>query len=80
MQCKKDYELGQGASMEKTFAAGDVEAYAHCTGDKNPIHLDDVYASKTRFGKRVVHGMYVSAMFSTIFGTVFPGEGTIYVG
>jgi acyl dehydratase len=77
---KREFRVGQTASMEKIFAAEDIEAYANSTGDRNPIHLDSVYAAKTKFGRRVAHGMFVASMFSTIFGTDFPGEGTIYVG
>ena len=73
------FQVGQTASMEKTFTAKDIEAYASSTGDRNPIHLDDAYAAKTRFGRRVAHGMFVASMFSMILGTKFPGEGTIYV-
>jgi acyl dehydratase len=32
------------------------------TGDAHPIHYDDEYVKKTRFGKRVTHGLLVTAM------------------
>ena len=34
-----------------------VTAYAHASGDHNPIHLDEEFASTTRFGRRIAHGM-----------------------
>ena len=34
-----------------------VNAYAHASGDHNPIHLDEEFASTTRFGQRIAHGM-----------------------
>ena len=77
---KSKYKLGTSVTLEKTFNAQDVEIFAELTGDKNPVHLDEQYAAGTRFGKRIVHGMLISSLFSTVFGTIFPGEGSIYMG
>ena len=56
-----------------------VSSYADLTGDKNPIHLDESYAKKTFFKKRVAHGMLVSSFISSIIANDFPGEGSIYL-
>jgi 3-hydroxybutyryl-CoA dehydratase len=37
-------------------------AFADITGDDHPIHYDDAYAAKTRFGKRLAHGLLVMSM------------------
>lgn len=62
-----------------TFTQEQVKAFADSTGDNNPIHLDEEYAAKSIFGRRIVHGMLSASVFSKIFGTIYPGEGTIYV-
>lgn len=36
--------------------------FAEVTGDAHPIHYDAEYASRTRFGKPVAHGLLVSAV------------------
>lgn len=56
-----------------------VRAFAALTGDYNPIHLDDEYASKTKFGRRIAHGLLTTAFISPALVEVF-GEGTIYAG
>ncbi|MDY0200227.1 MAG: MaoC family dehydratase [Bacteroidales bacterium] len=61
------------------FTQADVVKFAEVTGDFNPIHLDQEYASKTMFKKPIVHGFLSGAVFSMVFGTLFPGEGTIYL-
>lgn len=56
-----------------------VETFAQVTGDNNPIHIDATYAATTVFKKPIMHGFLSGSIFSKIFGTQFPGEGTIYV-
>lgn len=72
-------ELGQKHTHPFKFSQGEVEAFAKVTGDNNPVHLDEEYASKTIFKKRIVHGMLGASLLSKVFGTIFPGEGTIYL-
>lgn len=61
------------------FKQADVIKFAEITGDCNPIHIDAEFASKTVFGKPIVHGFLSGAVFSKVFGTKFPGDGTIYL-
>ena len=61
------------------FNQSDVNTFAQITGDHNPIHLDADFAAKTIFGKPIVHGFFSASVFSMVFGTKFPGEGTIYL-
>ena len=61
------------------FSQQDVLNFAEATGDKNPIHLDEEYAGKSIFKQRIIHGFLGGSIFSKVFGTVFPGEGTIYL-
>ena len=63
----------------KKFSEADVTTFSNLTGDNNRIHIDSEYAKESIFGKRVVHGIFVTSLFSKIFGTVFPGEGSIYL-
>lgn len=74
------FDVGQTASIQRSFGAAEVEQFAELTGDKNPVHLSEEHAAQTRFGARIVHGMLVSSLFSTLLGTVLPGEGAVYLG
>ena len=64
---------------EVVFNQADVNTFSQITGDNNPIHLDADFAARTIFGKPIVHGFYSASVFSMVFGTKFPGEGTIYL-
>lgn len=61
------------------FTQEKVQQFADVTGDNNPIHVDAAYASTTPFGKPIVHGFFAGSVFSKVFGTIWPGEGTIYL-
>jgi acyl dehydratase len=56
-----------------------VESFASLTGDYNPIHLNSEYASNSRFGKPIAHGMLLSSFFSKIIASNYPGVGSIYL-
>lgn len=74
------FEEGDSASFSKTITEADVVLYSGVTGDTNPMHLDAEFASKSRFGKRVAHGMLTAGLISTVIGTKLPGTGAIYAG
>jgi 3-hydroxybutyryl-CoA dehydratase len=70
---------GDSASLEKTVSDDDVRAFAAISLDDNPVHLDDEYAKKTRFGGRIAHGMLAASLVSAVIGTRLPGPGTVYL-
>ncbi len=72
-------ELNQKYHHEFLFTQQDVIDFARVTGDNNPVHLDEDFAAKTIFKTRVMHGMLGACIFSKVFGTLFPGDGTIYL-
>ena len=72
-------EKGQVYTHDFKFSQAEVAAFAQVTGDNNPVHLDPAYAAKTFFKKPIMHGMLGASLFSKVFGTLFPGEGTIYL-
>jgi len=71
--------IGIKYTHEYKFTQDDVNKFAEITGDINPIHLDENYANKTIFKKRIMHGFLSASVFSKVFGTLFPGEGCIYL-
>lgn len=74
-----DVEVGRKQRMERTMTAADVDAFGHLSGDLNPLHMDEEFASRTPFRKRVVHGLLTGALVSTTH-TQLTGPGFAYVG
>jgi len=83
MSLMKNYPIdvlfvGQTASFSKTLTRADMVLFASCSGDVNPIHLDDAYAATTAFGGTIGHGMWTGALVSAAIATQLPGPGSIY--
>lgn len=76
----KDLAIGQKASVQKTFTAADVTAFAGISLDTNPLHMSEGFASTTPFGRRIVHGLLTSGLISAVLANKLPGPGTVYLG
>lgn len=72
-------ETNQVYTHDFKFTQDEVNKFAEVTGDKNPVHINAEYAAKTMFKRPIMHGMLSASLFSKVFGTLFPGEGTIYL-
>ncbi len=71
--------VGDSFSFTRRITEEDVRKFAEVTGDDNPIHLDEEYARKSRFGGTVVHGVLLLGVISKVLGRDFPGPGSIAV-
>jgi 3-hydroxybutyryl-CoA dehydratase len=71
--------VGSTYLYEFSFTQEDVIKFAQASGDFNPIHLDQEYARNTLFKRTIIHGFLGGSVFSKVFGTIFPGNGTIYL-
>src|SRR5271154_4747753 len=71
-------QLGDEVQFTKTIAPEDLEAFAKLSGDRNPLHMDDHFAARTHFQRRVVHGMLVANYVSALIGMNCPGPGALW--
>jgi len=76
----EDISVGMSALFAKTITEADVVLYAGISGDTNPLHINEEFASRTRFKTRIVHGMLTTSLWSTLVGTRLPGPGSAYMG
>lgn len=74
-----NFEVGSEHRHTFTITQQQVEAFAEVSGDKNPIHLDETFAASTRFGKRIIHGIFGASIISYVMGMKFPGPGSVYL-
>lgn len=76
----QEMKVGDCASMSKTVSEFDVYSFAGITGDHNPAHINEQYASQTAFGGRIAHGILSAGFISAVLAMKLPGPGTIYLG
>lgn len=74
-----NFKVGDVATLTKTITDADIHAFADLIGDHNSVHLDDEYAARTRFGRRIAHGMLSAAFISAAIGEKLPGRGAVYL-
>lgn len=75
----EEIAVGMVASYSQTVTDADIKNFSGLSGDRNPVHIDEKYASTSRYGKRIAHGLMTASYFSALFGTKIPGEGCVYV-
>jgi len=75
----EEINVGMEVSYSQTITDADIKSFSGISGDKNPIHMNEEYANKSRFKSRIAHGLMSASYFSALFGTKLPGEGAIYV-
>ncbi len=71
--------IGQQFSTSREVTDEFVRKFADVSGDYNPIHLDEEFAKKTRFGRRIAHGMLSGAFISAVLGNEFKDLKIVYL-
>lgn len=72
-------EIGSSFKATKTITDEVVQDFVKLSGDSNPIHTDDEFAAKSRFGRRIAHGMISGALLSSVLGTEFGEKQVVYI-
>ncbi len=67
---KEEFTICITEEMQRTFT--------ELTGDLNPMHLDDEYAEKNGFERKIVYGMLTASFYSTLVGVYLPGERCLF--
>ena len=79
-------DIHQGDSLPqvvKHVTQRDIDRYAEASGDFNPIHIDEAFATQTPLGGTIAHGMlilaYMSEMMTEAFGNNWLEGGKLSV-
>ena len=71
--------IGQKAQSARTVTEADVLMFGAASGDMNPVHFNAEFASTSRFGERIAHGMLTASHVSALIGMRLPGPGSVYI-
>jgi len=70
-------------TLEKVITLDQIQRYSYVSGDFNPVHLDEEFASRSSFGRLVAHGMltlaFLSEMLTQAFGLSWIESGGLKV-
>ena len=71
--------VGQRASRRLTLTPAHVRAFAEISGDYNPLHFDEAFVAKTKFGRLVVQGGLTTGLLHALVAMDMPGPGTVFL-
>ena len=71
--------VGDTASMEHAVTSRDIELFSEISGDYNPLHYDEPYASASPFGGIVVQGGVSTAILNAVVAERLPGPGSVFL-
>jgi len=74
-----EIELGMQKSFKVNISKNMLDVFGRDTGDYNPLHMSEEYASSTSFKKRVCSGMFLSSFFSRLVGMYLPGKHALHI-
>ena len=70
---------GQSAVRVLEVTPAVVEAYAAITGDRNPLHFDEVFARGTRYGRLIAQGGIATGVLHALVAMDLPGPGSVFL-
>jgi acyl dehydratase len=71
--------VGQRAARSLTLTADHVRTFAALTGDYNPLHFDEDFASRTKFQGLVVQGGLTTGLLHALVAMDLPGPGSVFL-
>ena len=74
----EDIKVGEKKKFTVTISESMLHDFAKFSGDFNPLHMDENYATMTHFKRRVTHGMLLASFFSRLVGMYLPGKNALY--
>lgn len=71
--------VGERFATSVTVTEAHLVLGAGMFGDFNPLHVDEEFSRKSRFGTRILHGPFTSALVSAPVGMFFSGTAIAYL-
>lgn len=74
-----NWKVGDERVLTREVTRERILKFVEISGDRNPVHLCEAIAAKTRFKKCIAHGMLSASFISTLIADAIPGPGAIYL-
>lgn len=67
--------IGRTVAFTKTVGETDIYLFAGISGDLGPNHVDEEYMKKTRYGRRIAHGVLIISYMSACSTKIIESAG-----
>jgi 3-hydroxybutyryl-CoA dehydratase len=74
-----DTRIGDRFVRQERITERHLDDGARLIGDFNPLHTDEAFAARSRYGARIVHGVITSALIGAELGMVYAGTAIGYL-
>jgi len=74
-----EIRVGDTFGDQMTLTETHLVMSASLFGDFHPVHVNEAFASGTRFGGRIFHGYFTSSLMAAVVGMYFSGTGVAYL-
>ena len=74
-----ELKVGMKGDYTKKITQEDVDSFIKICNDINPIHVNEEFAKNAKLPGKIVHGILVSSLISTVVGTKCPGPGSVWL-
>lgn len=74
-----EIRVGETFSDQITLTETHLVMSASLFGDFHPVHVNEAFAATTRYGTRIFHGYFTSAIMAAAAGKYFSGTGVAYL-
>ena len=76
----EEWEVGaEWVTAGRTVTEADIVNFAGISGDYNPLHFDEEFTSKTRFGRLMAQGGIAVGLIHALVAMDMPGPGTVFL-
>ena len=72
-------KVGDKAEFEVTIDGNMHNNFSKISGDYSPIHCDDAFSEKTKFGRKIGYAFLLTSLLSRLYGEYLPGGSSVCI-
>ena len=74
-----EIKMWDKAEFEVTMEEDMHNNFSKISGDYSPIHCDDAFSEKTKFGRKIGYAFLLTSFLSRLYGEYLPGGSSVCI-